>query len=420
MDKMKKPGKRKIIKLLIFFILLCLLIFGLWLYDTVRNDPNYLIKKSSSVLYELHEDQPKKVSFTYKSSGLLGKMSKPVFSFKPSESAEYTFSVTDISTEDDVYMQLDVMNGKLTNYLVSDNFESGDRTTVSGSAYLTEGTECMVIVQPVTKEEKDSFSASYTLTVSKAAEDIEPAEVTLDEKATVTVGKDEQVSVLFRPGETGYYRFASRIVSKDDSSGSSDIMSITSSDGKEIKTYEGICILEEDKDYYVWVSADEIKGKSTDVRVSCKKIESLTAEDKGAYSIAGETIIEYKADADTPLAIYSVSDGNTKASVYDSKGFPVSSDDDSGESLSGNEKDFAIVIQPQSGKKYYIYVGGKFTDSMVYITDYIGDGTSIGPEDILPVGPAETADDENPETEQSDAETGQEPGPDSTENTENQ
>lgn len=197
-------------------------------------------------------------------------------------------------------------------------------------------------------------------------------------------------------------------------------MSITSSDGKEIKTYEGICILEEDKDYYVWVSADEIKGKSTDVRVSCKKIESLTAEDKGAYSIAGETIIEYKADADTPLAIYSVSDGNTKASVYDSKGFPVSSDDDSGESLSGNEKDFAIVIQPQSGKKYYIYVGGKFTDSMVYITDYIGDGTSIGPEDILPVGPAETADDENPETEQSDAETGQEPGPDSTENTENQ
>ena len=57
---------------------------------------------------------------------------------------------------------------------------------------------------------------------------------------------------------------------------------------------------------------------------------------------------------------------------------------------------------------------------MVYITDYIGDGTSIGPEDILPVGPAETADDENPETEQSDAETGQEPGPDSTENTENQ
>ena len=75
MDKMKKPGKRKIIKLLIFFILLSLLIFGLWLYDTVRNDPNYLIKKSSSVLYELHEDQPKKVSFTYKSSGLLGKMS---------------------------------------------------------------------------------------------------------------------------------------------------------------------------------------------------------------------------------------------------------------------------------------------------------------------------------------------------------
>ena len=130
-------------------LLLCLLIFGLWLYDTVRNDPNYLIKKCSSVLYELHEDQPKKVSFTYKSSGLLGKMSKPVFSFKPSENAEYTFSVTDISTEDDVYMQLDVMNGKLTNYLVSDNFESGDRTTVSGSAYLTEGTECMVIVQPV-------------------------------------------------------------------------------------------------------------------------------------------------------------------------------------------------------------------------------------------------------------------------------
>lgn len=287
---------------------------------------------------------------------------------------------------------LNVMDESMTDYIVTNNYKSDDKSTLTGSVYLTEGHSCYVIVEPFPETERDHFEGSFKVSVSRSEEKDMPAEVTLEEAAAVTVGTEEQASVLFRPAESGYYKFSSRITSKEDKSGSSDIMSVTSSDKKEINTYKGICSLEADREYYVWVSTFETQGKSADVEVRCRKVESMTAEEEGSFDITGDTIIQFKAVSSRPIAVYSVSDGNTEAEVFDSKGFPVSSDDDSGGPISGNDKDFALVMQVQEKNEYWIYAGGDFTECRIYITGYIGDGTSVGPDDIERTGTGEETD----------------------------
>ena len=379
-DKQATNRKKRIwIKILVLIILAAVLMLAPYVYDAVRNDPNLILKKVSTAVTE---DSTVDVQYAYKSGkrGILSRNRIPLYAFTPEESGTYTFSVTDVVSEDDVFLSLQVSDSHFDDYLTADNMESNGGS-FSETVFLNGGSTCYILIEAFSEEEPDKYSGSFSFFVSKAVEDEGPVKVTESEAAEITVSEGNQASVLFVPDNSGFFRFDSIVVSGDKSA-SSDISSVKTTDNKEIKRSEGICYLEGGKEYYVWVEAQDMSDTSVKVEVSCKRVESFSVDQTGEYRINGDTIIEFTANEAGNLAVYSVSDGNVKCSVYDSMGFPLNSDDDSGEDLSGNDKDFALVIQAQKKSLYLIYTEGQFNECSIVITEYNGDGSSIGKDDI--------------------------------------
>ena len=375
---------------LLLIVLAAVLILALFVYDTVKEDPNELLKR---VAKPLTENNTVEVKYKHRpgETGIFRKNRIPLYSFAPEESGEYTFAFTDIVSEYDVYLSLQVSDSHFNNYLNVNNMD--DRSdSFSGTVFLNEGNVCYVLIEPFSESGREEYIGSFALTVTKGSEEAGPAEITETENAVIKVKGDSQTSVLFVPEESGYFRFKSRVISRDRTA-STSISSVRATDNSEIKRAEGICRLEGGKEYYVWVSAQDLSRPAVKAEVSCSRIDYLSADKPGEYSIAGDTIMEFSPKETKDLVIYSVSDGDTRCYVYDSNGFPLNSDDDSGGELSGNDKDFALVIQAVKKSVYRIYAEGKFNECKIVITEYTGDGQSIGKDSI----PAEPEDEKEAE-----------------------
>lgn len=378
-QKTNKKNKKIWVRILLLIVLAAVLMFAPYVYDAVRNDPNIVLKKISTVLTE---DSTVDVTYTYKPGRykIIGKDRLPLYAFTPEESGDYTFSVSNVVSEDDVFLSLQASDSHFNNYLSIDNMEDGGGD-FSDTVFLNGGSVCYVLVEPYSEDERDKYTGSFSLSVSGASEETRPPAVTESEPAVIKTNEDSQTAALFVPAESGFFRFESRVVSGDKAA-SSAISSVKTTDNSEIKRSEGICYLEGGKEYYVWVSAQDMIKSSVDVEVSCKRIESFNTDQTGEYSIHGDTVIGFTSQEAQNLAVYSVSDGNVRCCVYDSKGFPLNSDDDSGGDLSGNDKDFALVIQAQKKMLYLIYAEGQFDECRIVITEYDGDGSSIGKDSI--------------------------------------
>lgn len=91
---------------------------------------------------------------------------------------------------------------------------------------------------------------------------------------------------------------------------------------------------------------------------------------------------QYKKALDQKMhRVYSVI-GDADVVMYDSEGFMLRQDDDSGETVSGNPNDFALGFHAVKGEMYRICVDGKFTQCTVNIQEYKGDGTAPDPEEV--------------------------------------
>lgn len=390
-DKKETNKKKRLLgRILLLLVLAAFLALAPYAYDAMRNDPNLLLKKISTVL---NEGSPVDVKYTIKPGKrkLLRRNRLPLYSFTPEESGEYTFTVSDIVSEEDVFLSLQVTDSYLNNYLSTDN--AGDHSdSFSDTVFLNKGSICYVITEATSGSDTEEYSGSFSLSVAKASEKSKPNEVTETEPAVIKLTEDSQTAVLFVPEESGYFRFVSRVVSRDKTA-SSVISSVKTTDNKEIKRAEGICRLEGGKEYYVWVSGQDLSKAAVRAKVRCSRVDSFDTDQPGEYRITGDTFIEFTSRETKNLAVHSVSDGDVRCRVYDSKGFPLNSDDDSGGELSGNDKDFALVIQAQKKSMYLIYVDGRFDECSVVITDYNGDGSSVGTDDVS----AEPQEEEPPE-----------------------
>lgn len=382
--------KKKII-IAVVMLLALVFVFSLSIY---RKDRNLLLKKFTK---KISLDKTAEVEFDYSKKTILRKKYIPAYLFTAPEEGEYTFSITDINTEDDMYITMTVCDTDLNEYFTSDNFDehNGD---VTGSEVMAEGSKCLILTDAVSKKEgaKDRYTGSLKVTVSKKTEDTKPLELTIEEPVTVTAGDAEITSVHFVPKETGYYRFDTKILSeKEDESGFSSLSAIKDSDNKDVPFTENISYLEGEKEYYIWVGASEINEKNADISVSCSMLNKMKADSAGSFKVEGETVLHFKPKKGANYAIYSVSDGNVNGAVYDDNGFPLNKDNNSGGTLSKNKEDFALVLQAKDNTLYLVHISGEFKDCTVNIAEYTGDGTSLGPDDIKL--PSDAADAEQPE-----------------------
>ena len=408
----------------VLFILAAILVLALvYAYDTMRHDPNFILKHASS---ELELDTSREVTYQYDQMFSSSRTKAPVFFFKPAESGSYTFTVSDIDADkNDAVLVINVMDRNMSDYMqfeaavdaegmVTDieKVNEGDPGSISGSVLLTRNKPYFVTFDVSPEgEDIDKFKGSFKITVTKTPEEEEEPELTTEAPVMVTVNKNEQAAVLFRPEEDGYYRFDTELITS--AGGSSALASVISSDGITIKDFDGICYLPSDTDYHVRVSVDEIKGKKADVAVSCSRLATYTSDALSEVEINGEALIELKTEESYTLVIYSVSDGDTRGEIVDSEGYPVGNDDNSGSELSGREEDYAIVLNVEKGKKYYLYTGGKFNECTVKFALYTGDGTTLTADDIIPVrekAEADQAEEGETEHEGSDPEDNAEKG----------
>lgn len=380
-------------------VLVTVFIAGM-LFLRFNGDVNYLVKKAAVSIKE-----GKAAEVTRTSSRFIPYSgSSTVFEFTPSETAEYEFTISDIECDEDVTLSMVVMDENLSEYAGvstadNDSSEGTDSGTSEDSAaddgafscrvMLQKKSTCYIGIEASSADNRGRYKWNCSLLVSKAPEEEAPVVITTDQKAHIQMKADEKKSLLFVPEETGYYKFDAEIVSGS-RSGYAGIDSVTLDNDVKEKVTDGLCMLTAGNEYYIWVSAYDIR-RTAEADITCRKIGSASFDGASEVQITEESVIEYAADEKGTFAIYSVSEGNPDVSVYDSDGFPLRNDNDSGAEISENEHDFAVVIDAAEGDVYRIFVSGSFDECRVIRARYTGDGTSLGPDDIEPIETEEGA-----------------------------
>ena len=100
----------------VLFILAAILVLALvYAYDTMRHDPNFILKHASS---ELELDTSREVTYQYDQMFSSSRTKAPVFFFKPAESGSYTFTVSDIDADkNDAVLVINVMDKNMSDYM---------------------------------------------------------------------------------------------------------------------------------------------------------------------------------------------------------------------------------------------------------------------------------------------------------------
>ena len=340
-----------------------------------------VIEKLTAV--EIKEGQADSISFHYKGEDVLRIKSR---CFVPEESGEYLFTVSDIDAGN-AAVGLYVANEDFTEYMIAENYIPGedDEKEISASTYLQKGAKCYISTVLISMEDETAtpFDGSFSLMVSKKPEYTEPPLLTPEEDALLVIKPEDRACARFIPEETGYYRFDTSIVSDDASTGFSSISSIISPDNLKTQITEGISYLETGKEYYIWVTVHETTGGESDVSLSVKPMNLLKISGACEITLTEDTMLEYHAEGSDYMAVYSASDGNPNALIYEKAGFAVRTDEDGEDSLSDNEKDFAMVFSQKDGSNYCIGVYGDLgTGCKVTIVPYTGDGSSLTLDDV--------------------------------------
>ena len=364
-------------------------------------DPNKQLKKHAVEITAGEENKAKFDSSLETVEVIAGTAS---FRFTPAESAEYTFKGEDTSGGKTFFMDMYVIDESLSELLTADNYGGDSGSPVAadvmeGNVFLTKGQVYYVAIDVFSDNAAgmDAFKESFRFSVSKAG-DGEPEEIKTGESIRLKLNKDQQACAMFKPEETAFYDFDTSIVSKDAGVGFSSIYDITGEDKTSMIVTDGVCFMETGKTYYVWVGVDETSVNSSEVELSCRKMASESASGLCSIEVNGETVIEYTAEANMPLMMISSSDGDPDVVMYDSEGFMLRKDDDSGETVSDNPHEFALGFNAEKGKVYRICINGEFTQCTVTVQEYKGDGTE--PDSGAK---AETAED----TEKAESETGE-------------
>ncbi|MBR7088771.1 MAG: hypothetical protein IKI38_05390 [Mogibacterium sp.] len=328
-------------------------------------------------------DQAEEISFHYKKEDALR---LKTYCFEPEESGEYQFILSDISTSDKTALGMYVANYDFTEFMVADNyFPEDDVTEIGGSTFIQKGEKCYIcsVIIPVSDDEAEPFDGSFTMLVSRKPEYTEPPLLTEEEDALLVIKPEDRACARFIPQETGYFRFDTSIVSADASEGFSSVSSIISPDNLKTQITEGIAYLEKDKEYYVWVTVNETGDSESEVSLSVNPMTVLKVNGACEITVTEDTMIEYHAEGDGYMAVYSVSDGNPNALIYEKAGVALRTDEDGEDSLSGNDKDFAMVFSQKDGRNYCVGVYGDIgSECKVYILPYIGDGSSLTLDDV--------------------------------------
>ena len=369
--------KKKSILILIAVMILSMA--AIFAFAAGDEDPNEDIKDNAQTL---QIDAAATVNYEYAydeaAEDVTADNTSFIYSFRPADNGTYAFRVSGINGTDGIAVSSFLMDENMGDILSITNVSQEEdedpvcSDSASGSTYLMGGQVYYLTVNVDSVNDADSFSGSLELIASKES-DGEPDAVSTGEPATITAADDQQSCVVFRPEEDGYYRIDCGIANAtEDENGSSVISSVVRSDGMEVEIAEGICHLEVGQEYYIWVTAYDLSGEQAEVSVTCNKLETESASGTGDIEVGSDTNIQYTADSTGQMLVYSISEGDPRATVYDSDGFPVGSDDNADGAFSANAKDFALVFSAEEGKSYKICVEGD--PCQVKIEPYTGDG----------------------------------------------
>lgn len=309
---MKKTLKTilKIILIIIAILVVALIV----MYNIYRKDPNILLTHFTK---QLKLNEAKDISFKYDSSKVISRRKIiPVFMFDPEDDSPYKFTISNIETDENVHLSMNVCDIDLNDYISTEQVDENGNLT--GTEYFSAGTKCFIIVSPVSLDETEKYSGSFTIEVTKSTED-ELTKAKVAESVYLTLRQDEKTSLMFTPPETGFYRFTPSIESKGEESGYAYVDSIKTGNNKEVKQSGGICWLEKDQFYYIWISTNDLSNLTANVSVICEKMDTINVDSPASNKITNDTIIVFKAPEDGNYAVYSQSDGNTDAAVYDER-----------------------------------------------------------------------------------------------------
>ena len=234
--KEKYRNLNRWIRAAIILALLALFCGGSVFVAAFKNDPNFAMMHFHG---KLKLNETKALTYSSDKKGIGRRRSGfPVLYFEPEKNGEYTFTLSDIKSEEGVYLKLMVMDEELSDYINEDNSSAGDdgngqqTDTLSGTALLNADTGYYVVVEAGETTVHESYEGSFNITVTEAEEDKGLPEITAGATVRIPVNADSRSGVMFRPEEEGFYRFATMIA--DDPSGFSSVSAVTTEEGENI------------------------------------------------------------------------------------------------------------------------------------------------------------------------------------------
>lgn len=343
---------------------------GIFAYLQLMSAQAFIVKRTAS---EIVKDEPQELSFSYGKRDDIKRL--PAFWFEPDESGEYRFSVTDIVSDSTAGMGLYVVNEDFTDYLVLADYSAeetgGVPEDLEGDTFLEKGQRCYIMTVVIGNENTAAFDGSVRVSVSSRPDE-EPEELKVNGKVKLSIKADGQSCAVFRPEESSYYRFDTVITTADAAMGFSSVTSVSSDDEAKIPLTDGIAWLEAGRDYHVWAEVSETGGGTSEVVLSCHRMETLQASGSCELEIEDNTLIEYHAESDEYLAVYSVSGGDPAGLVFEKPGSIIRSDDNNAQKLfSKNSRDFAMVFRSEKEHDYSIAVYGTMRKCKIVIEPYV-------------------------------------------------
>ena len=104
------------------------LVLGLMLFVRFNGDPNFLFKK---IAVPIREGQTEELSRRYNSILPVTERTA-LFEFTPSENAEYDFTISDISCDEDVTIRMTVMDENFSEYANASSADVDENPDDSG------------------------------------------------------------------------------------------------------------------------------------------------------------------------------------------------------------------------------------------------------------------------------------------------
>lgn len=221
------------------------------------------------------------------------------------------------------------------------------------TAGMIMGQQYFLVFYTETENSDKEVSFEITGTLKLVTDEFEFDELQEGENE-FTIEAESEKAAVFIPAESSYYSFDAHCL--DSEHGTAVIDTVLREGETDVSGTQGLYYMEEGYPYLIIYGAYETGTKEADVCIDIEAFDVVELKDQDMITTKKNVILKYTAKSNEAVLVYSVSDSDPRAVVYNQDYDVVAQNSDADGELSDNEHDFALLVYAEENKDYYIVV----------------------------------------------------------------